>query len=120
MTKGEMMTKIETMLPTLLHDLGRFYEPKVWHFLTVNGVDLGEGAIELQWIFSKYGAKDEVVVYYALSDYDTAVPSVTSLIPSAFLGEREVVDMFGLAVEGAERGLYLDEDSRPHPLRRES
>lgn len=114
------MTKIETTLPTLLDDLGRFYDPKAWHFLTVNGVDLGSGTIELQWIFSKYGAKDEVVIYYALSDYDTPVPSVVPLIPSAFLGEREIVDMFGLSVEGAARGLYLDEDSRPHPLRRES
>ncbi len=111
------MNKRETTLPTLLEDLARFYDPKVWHFLTVNGVDLGGGAIELQWIFSKYGAKDEVVIYYALSDYDTPVPSVVSLIPSAFLGEREIVDMFGLQVEGAARGLYLDDDSLPHPLR---
>jgi len=111
------MRKIETTLPTLLDDLGRFYEPKQWHFLTVNGIDLGSGKIELQWIFSRYGAKNDVVVYYALSDYDTPVPSVVPLIPSAFLGEREIVDMFGLNVEGAQRGLYLDEDSQPHPLR---
>jgi hypothetical protein len=31
----------------------------------------------------------------------------------------EVVDMFGLSVEGADKGLYLDEDSKPHPLRSE-
>ena len=113
------MTKIETTLATLLQELGTFYDPKAWHFLTVNGVDLGEGKIELQWIFSKYGAKDEVVIYYAISDYKAQVPSVVSLIPSAFLGEMEVVDMFGLKVEGAAKGLYLDEDSKPHPLRSE-
>lgn len=113
------MTKIETTLPALLDDLGAFYEPKAWHFLTINGVDLGEGKIELQWIFSKYGVKDEVVVYYALSDYETQVPSIVPLVPSAFLGEMEVVDMFGLSVEGADKGLYLDEDSKPHPLRSE-
>jgi len=113
------MTKIETTLPTLLSDLGAFYDPKTWHFLTVNGIDLGEGKIELQWIFSRYGVKDDVVVYYALSDYETQVPSIVSLIPSAFLGEMEVVDMFGLTVEGAAKGLYLDEDSLPHPLRSE-
>lgn len=114
------MKKIETTLPALLDDLGAFYDPALWHYLTVNGVDLGGGAIELQWIFSRYGAKDDVVVYYALSDYDTPVPSVVPLIPSAFLGEREIVDMFGLAVEGAEAGLYLDADSQPHPLRRDA
>jgi len=111
------MQKIETAFTVLLDELGRFYDPKTWHFLTVNGVDLGEGKIELQWIFSKYGVKDEVVVYYVLSDYDTPVPSIVSLIPSAFLSEREIVDMFGLNVEGAQKGLYLDEDSRQHPLR---
>ena len=114
------MKKIETTLSALLSDIRAFYIPKEWHFLSVNGVDLGEGKIELQWIFSAYGVKDEIVIYYALSDYETPVPSIVSLIPSAFMGEREIVDMFGLSVEGAERGLYLDEDSRQHPLRGES
>ncbi|MFY9141718.1 NADH-quinone oxidoreductase subunit C [Sulfuricurvum sp.] len=113
------MTKLATTLPNLIADIGAFYKPKKWHFLTVNGIDLGEGKIELQWIFSKYGTKDEVVIYYALSDYETPVPSVVALIPSAFMGEREIVDMFGLKVEGAARGLYLDEDSLQHPLRGE-
>lgn len=113
------MRKIETTLPTLLADIGAFYEAREWHFLSVNGIDLGEGKIELQWIFSRYGAKDEIVIYYALSDYTTPVSSLVCLIPSAFMGEREIVDMFGLKVEGALRGLYLDEDSLPHPLRGE-
>jgi Ni,Fe-hydrogenase III component G len=113
------MIKIETTLRALLSDIAAFYIPKEWHFLSVNGVDLGDGKIELQWIFSKYGAKDEIVIYYVQSDYETPVPSIVSLIPSAFMGEREIVDMFGLSVEGTERGLYLDEDSRLHPLRGE-
>jgi len=114
------MTKIATTLPALLSDIGAFYKPREWHFLSVNGIDLGEGKIELQWIFSKYGVKDEVVIYYAISDYDTSVPSIVSLIPSAIMGEREIVDMFGLTVDGAESGLYLDKDSLAHPLRGES
>lgn len=114
------MMKIETTLGALLNDIGAFYVPAEWHFLSVNGIDLGEGRIELQWIFSKYGVKDEIVIYYALSDYETPVPSIVGLIPSAFMGEREIVDMFGLSVAGMEKGLYLDEDSLPHPLRGES
>jgi ech hydrogenase subunit D len=114
------MRKIETTLATLLNDIGVFYIPKEWHFLSVNGIDLGGGKIELQWIFSKYGVKDDVVIYYALSDYDTPVPSIVSLIPSSIMGEREIVDMFGLSVDGADKGLYLDEDSMAHPLRGES
>ena len=111
------MRKIETTLPTLLKDIGAFYRPEAWHFLTINGIDLGEGKIELQWIFSRYLTKNDVVVYYALSDYDTPVPSLVPLIPSAFMGEREIVDMFGLNVDNTVGGLYLDEDSQPHPLR---
>lgn len=114
------MRKIETTFETLLADIEAFYDPKQWHFLSVNGVDLGEGKIELQWIFSKYGVMDEIVIYFTLSDYETPVPSVVSLIPSAIMGEREIVDMFGLKVDGAERGLYLDKDSSQHPLRGES
>jgi len=114
------MTKIETTLSGLLADIGAFYKADKWHFLSVNGIDLGEGKIELQWIFSRYGVKDEIVIYFVLSDYETPVPSIVSLIPSAIMGEREIVDMFGLSVEGTERGLYLDEDSLPHPLRGES
>lgn len=114
------MTKIETTLSTLIQEIGAFYIPKEWHFLSINGIDLGEGKIELQWIFARYGVKDEMVIYYAQSDYETPVPSLVHLIPSAFMGEREVVDMFGISIEGAERGLYLDPDSQPHPLRRES
>ncbi len=113
------MTKIATTLPTLLSDIGAFYAPREWHFLSVNGIDLGEGKIELQWIFSRYGVKDEIVIYFVLSDYETPIPSIVSLIPSAIMGEREIVDMFGLSVEGTEKGLYLDEDSLPHPLRGE-
>ena len=111
------MTKIETSYATLMKDLGAFYEPHTWHFLTLNGIDLGDGKIELQWIFSKYGARDEVVIYYAISDFETPAPSIVSLIPSSIMGEREVVDMFGLTIEGAEKGLYLDEDSLSMPLR---
>lgn len=114
------MTKIETTVAMLLTDIGILYDPRRWHFLTVNGIDLGEGKIELQWIFSKYGAKDDIVIYYLISDYETAIPSVVGLIPSAIMGEREIVDMFGLKVEGVEKGLYLDDDSTPHPLRSRS
>lgn len=111
------MTKIETRLETLLEDLGAFYQPEQWHFLTLNGIDLGDGTLELQWIFSKYGVKDEVVLFYTLCSYDAMVPSVTPLIPSASMGEREVVDLFGIRIAGAKPGLYLDEDSQPTPLR---
>lgn len=114
------MTKIETSLEKLPADLGAFYVPGEHHFLTVNGIDVGEGKIELQWIFSRYGVKDDVTIFFTIIPYETPVPSVRSLIPSAYLSEMEIADLFGLAIEGAQKGLYLDHDSMPTPLRRES
>lgn len=114
------MTKIETSLEKLLADLGDFYIPSEQHFLTVNGIDVGEGKIELQWIFSRYGVKDDITIFFTIIPYGTPVPSVRSLIPSAYLSEMEITDLFGLAIEGAQKGLYLDHDSMPTPLRRES
>lgn len=111
------MQKIELSLEGLLETIEAFYDAKVWHFLTLNGIDLGDGSVELQWIFSKYGSIDEVVIYYCISTYDALVPSIVSIIPSAIMGEREVVDMFGIVIEGAAKGLYLDKDSKSMPLR---
>jgi NADH:ubiquinone oxidoreductase subunit C len=111
------MQKIETTLETLLEDLKAFYDETQWHFLTINGVDNKDGTIELQWIFARYMARDEIIMFSAVSEYETVVPSIVPLIPSARLGEREVVDMFGIVIEGAEKGLYLDEDSLEMPLR---
>lgn len=109
--------KIEIALENLLTELAAFYDAKVWHFITVNGIDLTGGKMELQWIFSKYAVKDEITLFYTVIEYETKIPSVVSLIPSATLSEREIVDMFGVDIEGAQKGLYLDEDSLTMPLR---
>jgi NADH:ubiquinone oxidoreductase subunit C len=111
------MKKIETTLEEIVEAVRTFYDPRQWHFLTVNGVDLGEGKIELQWIFSRYGVRDETVVFWCLSDYETPVPSLVHLIPSAVMGEREMVDMFGLSIEGIDGSLYLCDDSLETPLK---
>ena len=94
------MKKIETRLENVLEDITAFYDASAWHFITLNGIDLGGGEIELQWIFSRYGVKDEIVAYYVRCGYESPVPSLVPLIPSAIMGEREVVDMFGVAIEG--------------------
>ena len=111
------MKKIEVSLESLVKEIEAFYEVEVWHFLTANGIDLGDDSLELQWIFSKYGAKDEIVIFYLITHYGVKVPSIVSLIPSAIMGEREIVDMFGIEIEGATKGLYLDGDSVSTPLR---
>jgi NADH:ubiquinone oxidoreductase subunit C len=111
------MQKIESTLKTIKDDIKDFYDYKLWHFITLNGVALEDDKVEIQWIFSKYEAMDEVMVYYVVMNYDELVPSVVDIIPSSIISQREVVDMFGVEVEGSEKGLYLDEDSLQMPLR---
>ena len=114
------MEKIKTTLETLREDISTFYKPEKFHFLTVNGIDLCDGTLELQWIFSEYGVKDKTIFFSALIKEDDLIPSINDLVPSAFMGEREIVDMFGLDIEGMEKGLYLDEDGTTTPLRCQS
>jgi NADH:ubiquinone oxidoreductase subunit C len=111
-----MMQKIEIEITKVREEIESFYEPKVWHFLTLNGVALDEETLEVQWIFSRYEALDDVVIYFSKISYDTLIPSIVEIIPSAIISQRELVDMFGVDVEGSEKGLYLDEDSMQRPL----
>jgi Ni,Fe-hydrogenase III component G len=110
------MIKIEVSLENVKDKIKEFYKEKEWHFLTLNGVALEDNKVEIQWIFSKYEAMDEVVVFYATINYDEVVPSIEEIIPSAIISQREIIDMFGVEVEGSSRGLYLDEDSMQMPL----
>lgn len=110
------MQKIETNLENLVTDIEKFYDYKIWEFLTLNGVKIDEETTEIQYIFSKYNAIDEVVIYCINVKQDEIIPSITDIIPSAIISQREIVDMFGIEVEGSEKGLYLDEDSVSAPL----
>lgn len=111
------MQKIETTLERVHEDIKSFYDPKIWHFLTLNGVALVDDKLEVQWIFSKYEAVNDIVVYYAVVEYTDTIPSIVDMIPSAIISQREIVDMFGVEVEDSPKGLYLDEDSRQTPLK---
>ncbi|MEA1916381.1 MAG: NADH-quinone oxidoreductase subunit C [Campylobacterota bacterium] len=110
------MKKIKVELEDIKETIKEFYEPKVWHFLTINGVAIKDETVEIQWIFAKYEAMNETVVYFCEVDYSTPIPSIADIIPSAMISQREVVDMFGVEIENSEKGLYLDEDSLQKPL----
>lgn len=110
------MKKIKVELQNVREHIKDFYDYKTWHFLTLNALALEEDKLEVQWIFSKYEAMDENVIYYAQIAYDEVIPSIVDIIPSAIISQREIVDMFGVKVEGSEKGLYLDEDSKSAPL----
>ncbi len=110
------MKKIKVTLEILADGVQTFYDYKKWHFLTINGVALADNRLEVQWIFSKYGAMDKIVVFYVECSYTDVIPSIVESIPSAIISQRELVDMFGVVVEGSEKGLYLDDDSKQAPL----
>ena len=111
-----MMKKIKSTIDTIVNDLENFYEEKIWSFLTLNGVKIDTDTTQIQWIFSKYKAIDEVVIFYIEIRKEQIIPSIIHIIPSAIISQREIVDMFGIAVEDSSKGLYLDEDSEQMPL----
>ncbi|MEA3522204.1 MAG: NADH-quinone oxidoreductase subunit C [Campylobacterota bacterium] len=112
------MKKIKVTLEDVREKIKDFYDEKLWHFISLNGVALEDKKTEIQWMFSKYECLDDVVVYYAEIAQEDVVPSVVDMIPSAIISQRELVDMFGVEIEGSEKGLYLDKDSLQMPLSR--
>ncbi|MEA2100913.1 MAG: NADH-quinone oxidoreductase subunit C [Campylobacterota bacterium] len=110
------MRKIKVTLQNIRENIKNFYDEKLWHFITLNGVALEDSKTEIQWIFSKYESLDDVVIYYVEIDQNEKVPSIVDMIPSAIISQREIVDMFGVEVDGSEKGLYLDSDSTQMPL----
>ena len=110
------MKKVEVTLQNVKEKIAEFYDERVWHFITLNGVALAEEKTEVQWIFSKYESLDDVVIYFAEINQEDTVPSVVEIIPSAIISQRELVDMFGIKVEDSTAGLYLDKDSLSMPL----
>lgn len=112
------MKKIETSIENLVQDLKNFYDETQWHYITVSALDLGDG-LEIQYFFTRYGNVEECICYYVNVDYKEEVPSIIHIIPSAYLGEGEVVDMFGANIKGVSQGTFLDPDSIQTPLRKE-
>jgi len=74
--------------------------------------------MEMQYFFARYNAVEEVVCYFFKMGYDEEAPSLVSIIPPAYLGEGETVDMFGIAIKDIAKGLFLDDDSIQAPLRK--
>ncbi len=110
------MKKVKVSLENVVDTIEKFYDERVWHFITLNGVALNESKTEIQWIFSKYENLDDVVVYFAEIEQEEVVPSIVNIIPSAIISQREIVDMFGVEIEDSPKGLYLDKDSLQMPL----
>jgi len=111
-----MINRKQTSLETVVEDIKNFYKKEQDHFLTLNGVKIDEETTQIQWIFSKYAKRDQITMFYVDVKQYEIIPSIIEILPSAIISQREIVDMFGLDVEGSSKGLYLDEDSQQMPL----
>lgn len=96
-----------------------------WHLSAITGLDIpqsatSEGAIELLYHFCQLAAVVtlRIQVPYGLPE----APSVCGVIPSATLYERELIEMFGVILEGTpSRDRLLLSDDWPdwvYPLRK--
>lgn len=96
--------------------IGEFYDPAVWHFVCINGL-FENDELEIQWSFTKIGAKDEWKVLYAKAGADDSLPSVADMLPTAKMYEGELRDLLGANFEGSVKGMFIEVDGVENPLR---
>jgi len=109
--------RIEVTPSNAIAEMAKWYLPTEHQLITVVALDTGS-QLELQWIFSAYGKLNDRTVFRAYFDYSALIPTLTRYIPSAWIIEREIVDLFGVQIEGTQPGLMLDSDSIQAPLRK--
>lgn len=93
-----------------------FYDKNVWHFVCINGLFEG-GELEIQWSFTKIGAKEEWKVFFAKAQADDTLPSVADILPTAKMYEGELKDLLGANFEGSVKGMFIEVDGQENPLR---
>lgn len=109
--------KIDIEMSEIKKTIQSFYNPSQWHLTMVNGIDLGSG-FEIQWVFANYKEYNKLYMYAATADYDQQIPTITDIIPMAWVSEAEVHDLLGAKIDKAEKGIFLDADMPHAPLRK--
>jgi Ni,Fe-hydrogenase III component G len=109
-------TKELVQMSEIKEKIKEFYDPAIWHFVCINGL-FEEGELEIQWSFTKLGAKDEWRVLYAKAPADDILPSVSDMLPTARLYEGELKDLMGANFEGSVKGMFIEVDGLENPLR---
>lgn len=77
-------------------------------FSTLVGVDIDDATIEVIYLFDH---QDELLHLRIRYDFDESIPSISDIFPAATILERELVDMFGVKVDGMEPYLLLEPGS---------
>lgn len=93
-----------------------FYDASVWHFVCINGLFENE-ELEIQWSFTKIGAKDEWKLFYAKAPAEALLPSLSDILPTAKMYEGELRDLLGANFDGSVKGMFIEVDGLEAPLR---
>jgi len=112
------ITFFEATLDNVVDLIKSWYDESKYHYVTVNATDNG-GSVTIDWIFSKYYEKNKLVVFRAEDvEYSAKIPSIVSVVESAWIAEWELADLFGLDVENATKGVFIEPDAPQAPLRK--
>lgn len=112
------ITFMEATIENVVDLIKDWYDENQYHYVTVNATDNG-GNVTIDWIFSKYYDKNKLTVFRAENvPYDAKIPSIVSVVPSAWIAEWELADLFGLDVENAAKGVFIEPDAPQAPLRK--
>lgn len=95
--------------------------PPVSYLSDLHGYDDGKQSMAVVYHLFTPGESFEVTVKAITSRQAPRVPSVTELWAGAWWPEREVMEMFGVAIDGHPdpRKLLLPEDWQGYPLRKD-
>ena len=107
-------------LRAALEWLGREREPAFDHLIDLFGVDYGE-EFEVIYHISRALAAELVRVRTRVPRQGGSVPTVTDIWAGASWPERELMEMYGVTVEGHPdpRNLLLPEGWKGYPLRKD-
>ena len=113
-----------SMAPADLVAATRALREGAWGYLAaITGLDLGENADALDVLYHFCAGAAIVTLRVRTPRSHAMVPSICDLVPSASFFERELSEMFGVAVAGTpDPGrLFLPDDwpDGVHPLRKE-
>ena len=111
--------KIESSLQTILKDISLWLDNEKWRFSSVFAIDLKD-SLQIKWVFAPIGLKEELMEFTAIAQYNEQIPSINSIVPSAWIAEWELHEMMGVSVENAKHGLFLEPDMLKAPLRKDA
>lgn len=111
------MKRIDTSVERIKGDIADFYRPDKQHFIVMNAMDLGE-KIEVQWFFNEYAEPYETTAFCTQISPGTEIPSISDIIPSAWVAEAELVDLLDLKIGNTAKGFVLEPDFATGPLRK--